>query len=133
MEQGERGLVRNTDGLSKIAGWRIYYADGTTIDSEWDSTPATGVVAVVVFGRDFVTKTKGNPVIGTYRQLYYEDESDAEDLDFPQYRFWRTQSGGFEAGYDSPPPRSRAKLGAGVGSPFDEIFTSIGRHTRWET
>lgn len=114
-----------------IVGWRIYYANGNTEDSEWSTVPDVGVVAVAVFQGDRLTRSRKGDFIESYRTFYYEDDGDAEDLGFPQYFFWRHPNGTFGAGYTAPGPPNQVKQAAPISDHADSIFTALGAHKRW--
>ena len=63
--------------------WRIYYADGSTVDSSqstWDDAPQDGVVAIVVRDDEF------GRVVLNGRDYYYSIPGEPNDIYCAQER-----------------------------------------------
>jgi hypothetical protein len=62
-----------------VAGWRIYYADGSVVQSqddiEWEDAPAEAVAAVIIFYEETFTETeKGRSITLPYRHIFEKED-----------------------------------------------------------
>jgi len=91
----------------------VYYADGST-SSVWDNLG--DVVAVVVFGSNYVTQTPDGPVTGVYKTLHYQDEDEPG-----QFYFWLWY-GRIYSGF--APKGTKVKLAAPLAD-YDTILAGL--------
>lgn len=107
-----------------VAGWRIYYADGSVVQSqddvEWEVAPDEAVTAVIVFYKETFTEVKkGESVTLPYRHILQKEDY-----------YWQLIDRTIVAGSLEDLKADREKFGAVIGVkrglvPDCEIFERI--------
>ncbi len=121
------GQDQAAKAVRPVRGWRCYYADGSTADSEkttWLEAPVLGLQAVVVFSEDEYTIYRpelGKFVLEPYRQVFV-------GADY----YWRVPAK--DPGWDAygagqapdVPPGADVKVGTLLASDdFDKISNTV--------